>query len=42
MIGILLTMEPILHCKKMGHLLNRAGVGSAEQTTETDTCQNWL
>ena len=38
----LLTMDPTLHYKKMGHLSNRADVGGAEQKTETDKCHNWL
>ena len=28
--------------QERGHLLNRGDVGSAEQETETDNCQNWL
>ena len=34
-IDILLTVDPTLHNKKMGHLLNRADVGGAEQTMIT-------
>ena len=34
-------MHPTLHSKKMGHLLNRADVGGAEQNTEADNCRNW-
>ena len=41
-IGILLTMDSTLHYKMMGHLLNRADVGGAEQKTETDNCGSWL
>ena len=37
-IGILLTMDPTLHYKMVGHPLTRAGTG---RSTKTDNCQHW-
>ena len=40
-IAFLLTVDPTLHFKRMGHLLNRAGAGCVK-LKEKDDCRNWL